>query len=233
MALGDTQLAHTLIREDYIQHSPTVKTGRAGFLEFVQLLKELPQAANPTPPFFRTIAQNNMVAVHIGIEFMGQQKAVIDLFRIENGQLAEHWDASEDVPEKADNPLPMVEGTWAIENLHLTDQNAAIVNSFTQKVLIAGIDLWDSYVSPNLIEHHPMMTKGFSDLRSYYEKLEVSSLQQVIAEGNFVVTQAKGKLENQAYALYDVYRLQAKQIIEHWSVKQRIPSQMAHPNGMI
>ncbi|MDB5140035.1 MAG: putative SnoaL-like aldol condensation-catalyzing enzyme [Mucilaginibacter sp.] len=35
----DLSLVDTYIREDYIQHSPTVKDGRAGLLEMVDFLK--------------------------------------------------------------------------------------------------------------------------------------------------------------------------------------------------
>jgi len=233
LAMGDAQLANTLIQDNYVQHSPLVETGKSGFLKFLEMLKKLPQPSEPSVPFFRTIAQGNLVAVHIGIEFMGQQKAVVDLFRIEDGQLAEHWDASEDVPDARCNPLPMVEGPVCIEDQDLTDSNARIVRSFTEKVLIAGEDLWLQYMSPDLIQHHPDLSNGISSLPDYSMECKTNSLHQVIAEGNFVVTQAQATIQHRDFVLYNVYRLHEGVIVEHWSVKQPIPTEMAHSNGMI
>jgi predicted SnoaL-like aldol condensation-catalyzing enzyme len=31
----------------------------------------------------------------------------MDIFRIENGKIAEHWDVIQEVPEKSANPHPM------------------------------------------------------------------------------------------------------------------------------
>jgi predicted SnoaL-like aldol condensation-catalyzing enzyme len=33
--------------------------------------------------------------------------SVIDIFRIENGKIAEHWDVIQEVPEKSANKHPM------------------------------------------------------------------------------------------------------------------------------
>ncbi len=33
--------------------------------------------------------------------------AIVDIFKLENGKIVEHWDVRQDVPEKANNPNGM------------------------------------------------------------------------------------------------------------------------------
>ncbi len=230
---GDAGLADEMIKDDYIQHSPTVKTGKSGFMEFLTSLEQLPKPKDPTPPFFRFICDDDLVAVHLSIEFMGQKRAVMDLFRFEDGMLAEHWDASEAIPETSKNQNPVVEGPILVEQPELTRINTLIVKEYVDEVLIAGKELWRKYVAEDLIQHNPRLKNGIHALRSYYKAHNVESVHNIIGEGNFVVTQSKERYKNLLFVSYDIYRLENKIIAEYWKVKQKIPDKMAHTNGMI
>lgn len=231
---GDTSLVHSIVSDNYIQHSPTVKTGKVGFLEFMDFLKQLPQAENQSKPFMRFICDDNFVAVHLDIEFMGQRKSVLDLYRLENGFLAEHWDASEDVTPLSVNGNSVVEGTIRIENLESTKENKSIVGQYCQQVLMAKpSEKWDNYLAVDLIQHNPQVKNGRTELIAYYEKLEILNVHRVIGEGNFVLTQSEGSFHNATFVIYDIYRLKHRMIVEHWSVKQVIPNALAYSNGMV
>ena len=230
---SDTKLADIIIKEDYIQHSPTVKTGKAGLKEFLGFLKQMPKPENPPTPFFRFIADGNFVAVHLWIEFMGQAKAVVDLFRLEGGQLAEHWDASEDIPELDENDHDAVAGPFPNESDEDTELNKSIVSDFVNRVLIGREDSWQDYLSDQLIQHNPGLDDGIDALKAYFQKFEKVGLHKVLGEGDFVISQSEVILDQSSMVLYDIYRLANQLIVEHWSVKQAIPSEMAHDNGMI
>ena len=47
---------------------------------------------------FRSIGQGNFVTVYSQV-LLGQELAVFDLFRVEDGQIVEHWDNMEPLPE--------------------------------------------------------------------------------------------------------------------------------------
>ena len=48
------------------------------------------------------------------------------------------------------------------------------------------------------------------------------------------MTQAAARDQpGQAYVLYDLYRLAAGRIVEHWTAWERVPAQMEHENGML
>jgi predicted SnoaL-like aldol condensation-catalyzing enzyme len=93
----DTSLIYTLVREDYIQHSPAGKDGRAGLLEMVEYLKTLPPSIEPQSPVKMLLADDDMVAGLLDIKFMGKRMLVLDLFRLQDGMLAEHWDAVQEI----------------------------------------------------------------------------------------------------------------------------------------
>jgi len=85
------------MREDYIQHNPGPGQGRKNFIDaFRQKFIH--------DPAFRLdikfiIEENDMVAVYLkNVSPEGSTKCrVIDIYRIENGMLAEHWDVLQPV----------------------------------------------------------------------------------------------------------------------------------------
>lgn len=81
-----------MVREDYIQHNPGVGQGRQALIDaFSEKFQ--------TDPSFHLeiqmmIAENDMVAVYLkNTAPDGRTRArVVDIYRIEGGMLAEHWD---------------------------------------------------------------------------------------------------------------------------------------------
>ena len=230
----DLDYARQSITDNYIQHNPLVKTGKDGFIEAIQFLKNLPKPKNPSKPFMRIITDNEYVIVHLNIEFNGQKKIVIDLFRLENGLIAEHWDAIQDASETSVNKNSEIEGPILIEDEDATDQNKKRVKEFTIQVLInRQLDILKKFVSNDLIQHNPKIKNGTQGLLGHYKKIKITKVHRVIGQGNFVVTQSRGVKNNEDFVFYDIYRLHQGLICEHWSVSQQIPKIMAHENGMI
>ena len=85
------------VKEDYIQHNPGVTQGRAGLMEaFAAKFRE--------EPTFRLdvqflIEEGDLVAVYLkNVDPEGMTKCrVVDIYRLENGMLAEHWDVLQQV----------------------------------------------------------------------------------------------------------------------------------------
>ena len=90
------------VHPDYVQHDPNSKTGRDGTIEALGAHME----RNPrmTHDVKRVIyGDDGMVAVHYHFRREPDDRglAVVDLFRIENGYLVEHWDVMQPVPDPA------------------------------------------------------------------------------------------------------------------------------------
>lgn len=78
------------MRPDYHQHSPEVKEGRDGFKEFAEGFFN----AKPHMHVFKIAEDGDMVFVFFRCTFGGgtNEAKVCDIYRLEDGKLAEHWD---------------------------------------------------------------------------------------------------------------------------------------------
>lgn len=230
----DLEFAKKIVTDDYIQHNPHVRTGKEGFLEAIEFLNKMPKPKNPPKPFMRVIADGEYVVVHLSVEFNEQKKIVLEIFRIENGLIAEHWDAIQDISGTGSKGNREIEGPIAIENEEATSKNKAIVRDFVEQVMIdRNFGILENYLATDLTLHDPKMNNGLKGFKKHYKKLKIQKVHRIIGQGNFVVTQSKGILDNENFAIYDIYRLKNGLISEHWSVSQKIPEEMAHGNGMI
>lgn len=228
-------IADSILKDDYIQHNPMVKTGKAGFFETLAFLKQMPRPENPKSPIVRIIAEGDLVALHLSVNVMGAQKAVIDIFRVEDGKLAEHWDAMQDESENSKNGRLMTTGETEIGDLNLTDANKKLVSDFYNEVWLSGkVEGLSQYVDSELIQHDPEVGDGMLGLVGYLKAspVVVTKVHRLVAEGNFVVAQLEGEIAGEPAAIYDIQRLVAGKIVEQWRVKQVIPEVMMHDNGM-
>ncbi|HWW64069.1 MAG TPA: nuclear transport factor 2 family protein [Sphingomonadaceae bacterium] len=82
----------------YIQHSPMATTGAEGLKRFLDWAKaKSPGAEHHVKRLF---VDGDFVIghVHVIINPGDRGNAVVDIFRIEDGRIAEHWDAAQSVP---------------------------------------------------------------------------------------------------------------------------------------
>jgi predicted SnoaL-like aldol condensation-catalyzing enzyme len=92
------------IEEDYIQHNPTVPTGREAFInEFIQIFERNP---NFNTEIQRIYTDGDYVIVHSSFSLMKNNtgNAVVDIYRInDEGKMAEHWDVIQSIPPNPAN----------------------------------------------------------------------------------------------------------------------------------
>lgn len=96
----DLSRAGEFIREDYIQHNPGVKTGLQGF---VDAFRDGMFKKNPNFQFTikHLIVEGDFVVVHgHAIPNPGEKGvAVMDMYRLQDGRAAEHWDIIQVIPD--------------------------------------------------------------------------------------------------------------------------------------
>ena len=104
----DKQTVVQIVREDYIQHMPNIPTGRAAILNYIDMVA--PKGKGTTPKFARVIAEGDLVVVHFRRDDANGPVATMEIFRIQDGMIAEHWAVTEPIPpvEKARNKNGMI-----------------------------------------------------------------------------------------------------------------------------
>lgn len=92
----------------YTQHNPVAADGAEGLKAFIQFLRDkFPDARSEIK---RVFADGDYVIVHVhAIREPGTRgRAIVDIFKLENGKIVEHWDVAQDIPEKAANTNGML-----------------------------------------------------------------------------------------------------------------------------
>ena len=98
------QAAERYLGASYTQHNPTAPDGAAVFAELIGgLFAQAPEASFHLE---RAIAEGDLVVLHHNLRSFPDDpgQAVVDIFRVEDGRIVEHWDVVQPVPaEPADS----------------------------------------------------------------------------------------------------------------------------------
>ena len=92
-----------VLAENYIQHNPGVPDGKAPFVKFfTQRFKDNPKA---TARIVRSATDGDLVFLHLQSKMNEEDRgrAIVDIFRVDNGKIVEHWDVIQAVPETSKN----------------------------------------------------------------------------------------------------------------------------------
>lgn len=91
------------VHPDYIQHDPNSLTGRDGTIAALDAhMARHPQMTHDVKRVIH--GEDGMVAVHYHFRRAPDDRgaAVVDIFKIENGYLVEHWDVIQPLPDPAE-----------------------------------------------------------------------------------------------------------------------------------
>ena len=99
----DFDAASKYLGARYTQHNPVAADGPEGLKAFIAFLKD--KFPNNRSEIKRIFADGDYVIVHVHAvrEPDTRGNAIIDIFRLENGKVVEHWDVIQPIPEKAAN----------------------------------------------------------------------------------------------------------------------------------
>jgi predicted SnoaL-like aldol condensation-catalyzing enzyme len=96
-----------LVGDNYTQHNPQIADGPDGLQARLRHLKETFPALRVEVR--RLLAEDDYVVGHVyAVREPGQRgTAIMDIFRLEDGKLIEHWDVMQEIPAEALNPNGM------------------------------------------------------------------------------------------------------------------------------
>lgn len=232
---GDSAPVAFINADKYIQHNLAIKDGLAGFGEALAALPAGSARVNTV----RAFQDGDYVFTHTDYNFFGD-KIGFDVFRFEDGKIVEHWDNLQEKPAQA-NPSghTMIDGATEVKDLDKTEANKQLVASFVSDVLMgkAPEKLASYFDGDNYIQHNPAIADGLSGLGAALEAMAQQGVSmvydrvhKVLGEGNFVLTISEGSFAGQAVAFYDLFRVEAGKIAEHWDVVEPVLPADQHQN---
>ena len=95
----DADAALKYVGDQYIQHNPHAQDGREGFKNFIAFLtKKYPKSHSEIKASF---VDGNNVILHVhAVRKPGTRgNAIMDIFRLKDGKIVEHWDVNQPIPE--------------------------------------------------------------------------------------------------------------------------------------
>lgn len=248
---GQVELADEMLTQGYIQHSPVLPTGREAFKGVFSVV---PRSAVPdlvSPPLVALLAEGDKVVMVLQEKLTEPQgsgtytSAHFNLFRIEDGRLAEHWHSVQQAP--GPRVLPPEQGgpqrvtglTGKAQLALIASQNRALacnkrlVFDMWRQVVDAGReDLAGLYFSKDYVEHDPNFGSGLDGLRAQFggksgTRIPASiqaPLVAMVAQGDLVAVVTGREHphpirvgDTYTTTWFDMYRIENGRIAEHWN----------------
>jgi predicted SnoaL-like aldol condensation-catalyzing enzyme len=224
---GDQNAVAYVNPEKYIQHNLAVADGLAGFGAVLQALPKGSAKVNVV----RSFQDGDYVFTHTDYNFFGP-KVGFDVFRFENGLIVEHWD---NLTEKSAKPNPsgrtQLDGPTEVSDIEKTAKNKLLVANFVDTILVKGkYDKLPEFIDDNNYhQHNTDVADGLSGLAQAIEamakqgiKMVYTTNHAVLGEGDFVLTISEGMFGENPVSYYDLFRVDAGIIVEHWDVIEPI-----------
>jgi predicted SnoaL-like aldol condensation-catalyzing enzyme len=247
---GHTEAADQMLAEGYIQHSPVLRTGRKAFKEIFSVVARREIPALVEPPLVQSIAEDRLVVMSLLERVAASDRTPayvtthFNLFRVENGRLAEHWH-SVHTPPGSNVPLPEEGGPQPVTgsageaqrrllqspDLQLA-RNKRLVFDMWRTVVDAGHEeLAANFVHRHFVEHHPDADGGIEGFRRHFSARPERQIRPwinspvvaIVAEGDLVALIAKQEHPHPARAgrtytttWFDMFRIADGRIVEHW-----------------
>jgi len=103
----DFEKASQYMGDKYIQHNPLAADGPEGLRTFLAYAKE--NLGSFKAEIKQAFADGDYVILHVHATFSPEDRgsAVMDIFRLEDGKVVEHWDVIQQIPEESANENTM------------------------------------------------------------------------------------------------------------------------------
>lgn len=238
-ASGDTELAASLLDENYIQHNLAYGTGRDAFVGSVEYLASAD--AKTTVNNIRAFEDGEYVFLQTVYNFAGAgEQVAFDIFRFnEEGKIAEHWDNLAALAEPNPSGRTQIDGTVEVTDSDKTEENRELVKNFLYDVMQGNnADKTADYFDGDMyIQHNTSIADGVSGLGEALAAMAeqgvsmvYDDVHMVLAQGNFVLAVSEGTFGGVPTSYYDLWRVENGKIAEHWDVMETIADESTWQN---
>ncbi|MGO4743120.1 nuclear transport factor 2 family protein [Serratia quinivorans] len=237
MVEADPNAIATYVNPHYRQHSPYVKDGPQGLRDLGAELR-----ADYSYEQVRIIGNDEFAVMHgvhynwlNGVFTGGEAVVGFDMFRVSNGQIAEHWDASVPLIRASVSGRGQLDGATDITQPQLTSLSQQVGQDYVQLILIEGQrDRLGEFVRHDVKQHQIDIGDGIQALDDALANStkRYDAVLHVIAEGEFVAVHSSGSINQQPHSFWDLLRIDGHGLIaEQWQIAAVYPDIVAHSNG--
>jgi predicted SnoaL-like aldol condensation-catalyzing enzyme len=95
------EAVNAYVAADFVQHSVRIPPGRQGLIDYLEPRMASRRSDNQKSEVARVLADGDMVLVHrrVWSDSNPRGTAYVDLFRLKDGKIVDHWDVVQQIPE--------------------------------------------------------------------------------------------------------------------------------------
>ncbi len=238
LSSGHIDSALSVYSESFLQHNPYGRDGIGG----LRSLAQPGVADSPVPMYFtikRVLADGDLVATHTHVgPDSGDETAgfsYVDIFRLDNGKIVEHWDVTQPIPAQTLTGQTMFSDLYAYDEAPQQRSEAAeeatrvrIVDAYTRFLNDRDRSVLDTWDIPGYIQHNPGQPNGFQNVIDQIEQLPADvefKVHRSMADGDLVLIHTQlilpGEDPNDEFngtTILELFRVVDDRIVEHWDV---------------
>jgi predicted SnoaL-like aldol condensation-catalyzing enzyme len=187
----------------------------------------------------RALEDGDYVVLHSLVD--ENSTARFDIFEFDGATVMAHW---ANVQRARATPSPgghcMADGPTEIRDLDKTVFNKWRAQQYVEDILIQRRleKLTDYFAGDRYIQHSPQVADDLSGPGATLQQLAKPDLvvrydriHKVLGEGNFTLVVSEGEMGTRPAFFYDLFRLEADRIAEHWDTVQLIPADAQRRGG--
>ncbi|MFF7887731.1 nuclear transport factor 2 family protein [Streptomyces sp. NPDC007896] len=243
---GNLEVIDEFVGTTYTNHNPQGVDGPEGLKRFITFFRStFPNLQKTT---HRILVEDDLVLLHSESAPApgATPNVVVDVFRVEDGKIVEHWDVIQPVPDTTvgghdlfstlsspavNSPAPDADGAAS---------KKVVTALFHEIVVDKDPSAFERYGLDPFYEHNPQHADGVAAAKELFTGLfaahpEVSiDVKRVIAEGDYVAVHHHLRLapDDRGFSCIEFFRVRDGKIIEHWDAVQPVPETSANDNTM-
>lgn len=233
LALGRTSMIDRAFQDDFVDHE-TGETGTDALRANVEEHAEAYPYAR-TRTVYRVVSEGDLVFVHshLLLEPDTRGYAVADIYRFEDGKIAEHWGGEQAVPETTASGNDMFSTLSSPRRFSPdpqadTEETKAVLGALGYALVVEkDLTAWDTYTAPPYYQHSTNTPNGVEAVKEIWGQLLIDpevTVAQVngLTEGDLSVSQNRISGPGLELLTFDISRVIDGKIVEHWDIVQSV-----------
>lgn len=204
---GDITTWEEYVDKNYIQHNSAFPDGRATMVETISMLKNIDTKVETLLIF----EDGDYVVALDYSDLKIVRNLAINIFRLENGIIVEHWDNVEKVDVNYLKDFKFSNSSKR-QNIKKVKLATNYLESFEKSYLSESFENISS-------ENDKRLIKEYGEIKFTFN------------QGDYVLVVSKGKVKSMDYAFYDLFKISGNMIENQLSVSESIPDEKHWKNS--